>query len=215
MRLSPSHAKAVVTVIVALACRADLDERGASTTGTGGESSATASSQNGVAVDAGVHDALVAPSEGKPTRRLEGRAKNVRLNAATPAQSRGDAAKPQLEPMLHRSSVSNQTLQAALGQLLRGAGIPVEICTGRPVGIRVFGVRPNDALGRLGIKNGDRIESINGHPIQYNQHNTITSETLQRLTRSALESAQATLLLHRRGRPVSLLVLVWGDSDAE
>lgn len=215
MRFSPSHVAAVVTVIVAFACRADLDERRALTTGTGGESSVTASSQNGVAVDAGVHGALVAPSEEKPPGRLEERAENVRSKAAPPAQSRGDAAYPPLKPMLHRSSVSNQTLQAALGQLFRGTGIPVEICTGRPVGIRVFGVRPSDALGLLGIKNGDRIESINGHPIQYNKHNIIVSETVQRLTRSALESAQATFLLHRRGRPISLLVSVRGDSDAE
>jgi len=47
-------------------------------------------------------------------------------------------------------------------QLMRSARIVPEQKDGKTVGIRLFGVRPNTLLGTLGLKNGDRLEQING-----------------------------------------------------
>ena len=46
--------------------------------------------------------------------------------------------------------------------LMRSARIVPEQKDGKTVGIRLFGVRPETLLGQLGLKNGDRLESING-----------------------------------------------------
>jgi general secretion pathway protein C len=46
-----------------------------------------------------------------------------------------------------------------LGSHLR---VVPEMKDGRTVGVRVFGVRPGTWLSALGLKNGDRVESING-----------------------------------------------------
>lgn len=46
--------------------------------------------------------------------------------------------------------------------LMRSARIVPEQKDGKTIGIRLFGVRPETLLGTLGLKNGDRLESING-----------------------------------------------------
>jgi general secretion pathway protein C len=40
--------------------------------------------------------------------------------------------------------------------------VPEKGADGKPVGIRLFGIRPDTMLGTLGLQNGDRIETING-----------------------------------------------------
>jgi hypothetical protein len=49
--------------------------------------------------------------------------------------------------------------------LLRSARIVPEIVATKPIGIRLFGVRPDDLLGRLGFENGDRVERVMGKPV--------------------------------------------------
>ena len=49
--------------------------------------------------------------------------------------------------------------QAALMRVTR---IVPESVGGKVVGVRLFGVRPDMLLGRMGIENGDRLESVNG-----------------------------------------------------
>lgn len=46
--------------------------------------------------------------------------------------------------------------------LMRSARIVPEQKDGKTIGIRLFGVRPETLLGTLGLKNGDRLETING-----------------------------------------------------
>ena len=50
-------------------------------------------------------------------------------------------------------------------QLMRSARIVPEQKDGKTVGIRLFGIRPDTLLGKLGMQNGDRLESINGFPM--------------------------------------------------
>lgn len=47
-------------------------------------------------------------------------------------------------------------------QLMRTARIVPEQKDGKVVGIRLFGIRPETLLGKLGLQNGDRLEAING-----------------------------------------------------
>jgi general secretion pathway protein C len=47
-------------------------------------------------------------------------------------------------------------------ELMRSARIVPEQKDGKTIGVRLFGVRPDTLLGSLGLKNGDRLEQING-----------------------------------------------------
>jgi general secretion pathway protein C len=49
-------------------------------------------------------------------------------------------------------------------ELWRIAGKP-EVQDGRVLGVRLYGVRPGTLLGALGVKNGDRIDSVNGFSV--------------------------------------------------
>ncbi len=49
--------------------------------------------------------------------------------------------------------------------LLRSARIVPEVVAGKPTGIRLFGVRPDGLLGRLGFENGDRVERVMGKSV--------------------------------------------------
>jgi general secretion pathway protein C len=48
------------------------------------------------------------------------------------------------------------------------------------VGIRLFGVTPHSLLGRLGIENGDRIETINGYEMTNPENALSAYESLRR-----------------------------------
>lgn len=91
---------------------------------------------------------------------------------AKPAASKakGNAVSPEIankikkisdtEIEIDRSAVDKILEDQA--QLMRSARIVPEQKDGKTVGIRLFGVRPNTLLGTLGLKNGDRLEQING-----------------------------------------------------
>jgi len=48
------------------------------------------------------------------------------------------------------------------GGLFRQLRVVPELLNGKVVGLRLFGVRPGSLLATLGLKNGDRLETING-----------------------------------------------------
>jgi type II secretion system protein C len=49
--------------------------------------------------------------------------------------------------------------------LLQSVRVVPEQMNGKVVGLRLFGIRPASLLGTLGLKNGDRLESINGFDV--------------------------------------------------
>lgn len=49
--------------------------------------------------------------------------------------------------------------------LLQSVRVVPERMDGKVIGLRLFGIRPSSLLGTLGLRNGDRLESINGFPI--------------------------------------------------
>jgi general secretion pathway protein C len=85
--------------------------------------------------------------------------------------------------------------------LLRTSRIVPEIVAGKPTGIRVFGVRPDDVLGRIGLENGDRIERVMGKPV------ATPEQALEAY--SAMRGAKLIELdVVRRGQPKKMLVRV-------
>jgi general secretion pathway protein C len=68
---------------------------------------------------------------------------------------------------------------------------------GEPPAVRLFGIRPTDVLGALGLENGDRVENVSGQ--------TIDSEKSARDALDALRTATTcTVRLKRRGQPLEL-----------
>jgi general secretion pathway protein C len=82
-------------------------------------------------------------------------------------------------------------------QLMRTARIVPEQKDGKVVGIRLFGVRPETLLGKLGLQNGDRLEAINGFEMASPEK---ALEAYARLRTADSLAVKVT----RRGAPVTI-----------
>lgn len=72
---------------------------------------------------------------------------------------------------------------------------------GRVVGSRLYGIRRNALLGRLGVQNGDMLRTINGFEVSSFDQNTDAALTALTTIRG---SNQLTVSVIRRGQPVTL-----------
>lgn len=72
-----------------------------------------------------------------------------------------------------------------------------ELRAGRVVGLRLFGIRPGSLLGSLGLRNGDRLESINGFEIA-------TPERALQAYVQLRTASDLHVLLNRVGQPLQL-----------
>ncbi len=61
-------------------------------------------------------------------------------------------------------SMLNKVLDNA-GRLIGIAAVAPLMEGGRSVGMRIYGIKPNTLLTKLGIQNGDVLESVNGEPL--------------------------------------------------
>jgi general secretion pathway protein C len=82
-------------------------------------------------------------------------------------------------------------------QLMRTARIVPEQKDGKVVGIRLFGIRPETLLGKLGLQNGDRLEAINGFEMASPEK---ALEAYARLRTADSLAVKVT----RRGNPVTI-----------
>jgi general secretion pathway protein C len=82
-------------------------------------------------------------------------------------------------------------------QLMRTARIVPEQKDGKVVGIRLFGIRPETLLGKLGLQNGDRLEAINGFEMASPEK---ALEAYARLRTADSLAVKVT----RRGAPVTI-----------
>lgn len=83
-------------------------------------------------------------------------------------------------------------------ELMKSARIvPEKGPDGKTVGIRMFGVRPDTLLGSLGLKNGDRLEQINGF-------NLASPEEALNAYARLRTAGKLSLTLTRRGQPTSI-----------
>ena len=80
---------------------------------------------------------------------------------------------------------------------MRTARVVPEVEDGGVVGIRLFGVRTGTPLTKLGIENGDRLETINGYALSKPE------QALEAYTKMR-HARQATLAIVRRGTPMTL-----------
>jgi general secretion pathway protein C len=81
--------------------------------------------------------------------------------------------------------------------LMKSARIVPEKQDGKVVGIRLFGIRPDTLLGKLGMQNGDRLESINGFDM------ASPEKALEAYAR--LRTADGlNVKITRRGKPMNL-----------
>lgn len=104
--------------------------------------------------------------------------------------------------ILPPTSASREMLKRAGEQLLQEARGHVE-CGGR-VGVRLFGARPDSALGKVGFKNGDRVDSLNGESIEM----TLSFEKQQAWLNALLQVDTLTFELNRRGQDSMLSVSI-------
>ncbi|HVU04759.1 MAG TPA: type II secretion system protein GspC [Polyangiaceae bacterium] len=81
--------------------------------------------------------------------------------------------------------------------LMRTARIVPEQKDGKVVGIRLFGIRPDTLLGKLGLQNGDRLEAINGFEMASPEK---ALEAYARLRTADSLAVKVT----RRGAPVTI-----------
>lgn len=82
-------------------------------------------------------------------------------------------------------------------ELMRTARIVPEQKDGKVVGIRLFGIRPETLLGKLGLQNGDRLEAINGFEMASPEK---ALEAYARLRSAESLSVRVT----RRGAPLTI-----------
>jgi len=83
------------------------------------------------------------------------------------------------------------------GALMRTARVIPHQENGQTVGVKLYGIRRNSLLGRLGIQNGDMLRSVNGFNM------TEPDEALRAYTRLR-NSENLTVSLVRRGQPVNI-----------
>lgn len=82
-------------------------------------------------------------------------------------------------------------------QLMRSARIVPEQKDGKTIGVRLFGVRPDTLLGTLGLKNGDRLEQINGFDMGSPEK---ALEAYARLR----TASNLKIKINRRGQPTTI-----------
>ena len=85
--------------------------------------------------------------------------------------------------------------------LMRSARIVPEVASGKPIGVRLFGVRADGVLGRLGFENGDRVERVMGKSLG-------TPEQALEAFGAMRQAKVITIDISRRGMPKKLIVRV-------
>jgi len=137
--------------------------------------------------------------------------------AAAPPAADGGAGGPENPPHMHavdaalaeriRKGSETEAIVAkdALDQVLKDplalmpdTRIFAEKQNEQVVGIRVFGIRPDTLLGKLGFESGDRFESINGA--------AVTSPDQARRAFEGLRGGKLEVQVTRRGKPMTLTV---------
>ncbi|MEM9067407.1 MAG: type II secretion system protein GspC [Myxococcota bacterium] len=162
------------------------------------------------------HRVILRPASNSPCQIVmfneEGPVVAARTPTAPPPQERparpsreGAIASADLEAGISRNSDSNFTIQRSLvdrilenqGELMRTARIIPHEDGGRVVGVKVYGIRRNSLLGRLGVQNGDMLRTINGYDM------SSPDSALEAYAR--LRSADhLTLSVVRRGQPMTI-----------
>lgn len=124
---------------------------------------------------------------------------------ATTAESGDGISNEDMESGITRQSDRNFTVQRSFleevmrnqEEIMRTARVIPHEENGRVVGVKMYGIRRNSVLGRLGIQNGDMLRTMNGFDL------TSPDTALEAYTR--LSGADAlSLSVVRRGQPLTI-----------
>lgn len=85
----------------------------------------------------------------------------------------------------------------SMSSLTRSARIVPEIREGKATGFRLYSVRPEGALAKLGLQTGDIVRSVEGVVIS-------SPEVALALYEKFRSAGQVSLALDRRGRPLTI-----------
>ena len=126
--------------------------------------------------------------------------------AAKPADARSAGlSEEELTDGIEKISDSNFNIQRSLvdkvlanqGSLMKSARVIPHEENGRVVGVKLYGIRRNSLLGRLGVRNGDMLRTINGFDM--------TSPDTALEAYSRLRSAdKLTLAIKRQNKEISI-----------
>ena len=145
----------------------------------------------------------------QPERTPPARTPAVRATVTPPrAEARtaqGGISSDAMDEGISRVSDTQYTIQRSLvdsllenqAELMRIVRIIPHQENGRTIGVKLYGIRRNSLLGRLGIQNGDMLRTINGYDM------TSPDSALEAYAR--LRNAQnLTVSLVRRGQPSTM-----------
>ncbi len=129
----------------------------------------------------------------------------VTAEPAGPAEPSGGIPAAELDAGITRVSDTEYRIQRGLvnrilenqSELMRTARVVPHEEGGRVVGVKMYGIRRNSLLGRLGMQNGDVLRTINGFDM------TSPDKALEAYARLR-ESDHLTLSVIRRGQPTSV-----------
>jgi hypothetical protein len=117
-------------------------------------------------------------------------------NAPAPLHSALEPAAPVEREAGARATRDTTPLDVLHGGLDRVRIVP-ELQAGRVIGLRLFGIRPEMLLGHLGLRNGDRLEAINGFDIA-------TPEKALEAYARLRTASRLSLRVVRRGQPLTI-----------
>ena len=135
------------------------------------------------------------PKQQTPAVWLEGSGascQSLLFQRAAPATSRVTATAPVAVASTSTEEIPRHQ-RAFLGQI---RAVP-ELKGGQVVGLRLFGIRPGSLLGSLGLRNGDRLESINGFEIA-------SAEKALQAYVQLRSASELHVLVNRVGQPLQI-----------
>jgi hypothetical protein len=124
------------------------------------------------------------------------------VDEADELQAAIDAGVREIDPNTHeitRALVDKVLLNPMAAS--KGARVVPAVKDGKPDGFKLYAIRPNSIYAKLGLQNGDTLQSINGLAL------TSADAALEVYTK-VRDARRFEIALVRRGSPVKLVVLV-------
>ncbi len=113
---------------------------------------------------------------------------------------------PSIMPFSNKFDSNNLISSAA--DLMRQIKFRPHSTNGEPDGLMVYGIRPSSVFRKVGLRNGDIVQQVNGTPI-------LSKADAAGLFDEILQADQAKVTLMRRGKVQELVYRMNGDSENE
>lgn len=127
-------------------------------------------------------------------------------NAAAPAiASSGSITETELDQGIHAESETKYTVQRSFvdrvlqnqAEIMRSARIVPHEENGQVVGVKLYGIRRNSLLGKLGLQNGDLLRTINGYDMS-------SPDSALEAYAKLRTASNLSVAVVRRGRPMTV-----------